>query len=159
MTRRPILIGVTAIIALALTAGLAYGAGRVVGTQGRNSHTVGYQRTGTTSVVPASFSNHRSQSFQGSGYGSDFRSQMRGWMQDWMRDHSNYGSWTGTGYGRLGSGFGRTSTGQSSQRTSSGPTSGYWDDHYTTSHHGGSGSGGYGSSGYHHGDDGYDDCW
>ncbi len=38
MTRRPIFIGVATIIALALTADLAYGAGRLVGTNTPSNH-------------------------------------------------------------------------------------------------------------------------
>jgi hypothetical protein len=37
MTKRPIFIGATTFLALALTAGLAFGAGRLVGTQTPNA--------------------------------------------------------------------------------------------------------------------------
>lgn len=159
MTRRPIFIGVATVLALAMTAGLAYGAGRLVGTQGRNAHTVGYQQTGATSVMPGSSSSHRGQTFQGSGYASAFRSQMRGWMRDWMRDHSNSAqSWRGSGYGRQGAG--QSSRGPSSG-TSGGTSHGDWDEHHRTSGQwNGPTTGGYGSGGYHHDGDGWDDhCW
>ncbi len=105
MTRRPILIGVAAVLALALTTGLAYGTGRMWGTQPRNSHSARDQRIGTTNVVPGYVWNHRGQGSHVWRYGPAFRGQMRDWMQAWMRDHNRDGrSWTGTRYGRQGSG-------------------------------------------------------
>ena len=157
MTRRPIFIGAATVLALALTAGLAYGSGRLVGTQGRNAQTAGDQQTGTASAMPGSFSNQGGQAFQGSGHGAAFGSQMRGWMRDWMRDHRNYGpSWRSARHSPQGAG--QSSRGQSNGY-SGGTGHGQWEDHHTTSGHwNGPATGGYGSGGYHHGDGGHD-CW
>ncbi len=154
MTRRPIFIGVTAILALALTAGLAFGTGRLVGTRTPSNHSTRDQRIGVTGVAPGSYSNHRGQALQGPGYGSAFGSQMRGWIQDWMRNHGwNGQSWAGAGYGRQGGGA--QSSGATSGGYSNGARTGYWDDHHATAGHRGPANGGYGYGGYGHGDD----CW
>ena len=148
MTRRPIIIGVTAILALALTAGFAYGAGRFAGHSQQNRRHIG-----TTMTVPAYSSNYRSGVQQGTAYAPAFRSQVRGWMRDWMRGHDRTGgSWTGTGYGQAAI---RQSFTNGSGDYRHGDRHGY-DDHDSTSGHGNrwmGGSGGYGDR------DGWHDCW
>ncbi len=142
MTRRPILIGVGAMLALALTAGLAYGSGWTGGTQPRNSHSV--DQIAGTQVTPGYGWSHHRQGPNMGRFGPAFRDQMRDWMDAWMRDHNRDGrSWTGTRFSRQGSG--------GAGSYSNGTHDGYLIDHYTTGSHG---YGGYGYGGGWH-----DDCW
>jgi hypothetical protein len=85
MTRRPILIGTAAIFALILTAGLAYGSGRMQSTHPRHNQSV--QMVGT---------------HMNPGYGWNHQGQ--GWRQGptaenhhaWMGNHNRQGgSWAG----------------------------------------------------------------
>ena len=157
MTRRPIFIGVATILTLALTAGMAYGAGRLVGTQTRDGRSARQQVVGATTMMPGTFSNH-AQARQGSAFGSAFRSQMRAWMQDWMANHDWSGRSWSAGYGRQVTG---RSTGATSAGYSNGSSTGYSGTHQTDGWNGPA-NGGYGCCGNGYGGgqhDDWHDCW
>ena len=154
MTRKPIFIGVASILALTLTAGLAYGAGRMVGTRGPGNQGGGQQRT--VGVVPGHSFGQQTQAGFRSGMG--FGNQRRGWMgshygsSGWMSGQYDSRGWTGQ---RSFAGHSRYSQ-RGTQTVSSGGYNGSGHgDHYSGYHHGGSmGPGSWGNgSGYHH-----DDC-
>lgn len=151
MTRRPILIGVATVLALALTAGLAYGAGRLVGTRGPANQDRRQQRV--VGVVPGYFFGPNVQAGFRSGMGPGSRSRgwmgsgngFRGWNMGWNRQPAFASS------GRFA---------QNGNRNGSGSFGGYRGSGYTNhasgyphhDHHTGSGMWANGS-GYHH-----DDC-
>lgn len=124
MTRRPIFIGVATLLALALTAGLAYGVGRLAGNRmpaGRSAH---QRPIGAASLMPSASANH-AQVRRGSTGGPALQTWMRAWMRAWMRDGTSRYGWGGrervAGYGRLGAGH----LGPTSDRPSGGFADGF----------------------------------
>ncbi len=148
MTRRPILIGIAAVLALALMTGFAYGSGRVQGSQAQRIHSA--QQFGTTPVAHGYGWNHGHGS-QMWRYGPMFQHQMRDWMNAWMRDHhqDGYRSGTNSRQGSNGpSGYqGGTTYGGS-------PSYHHWTVHHMDHMAYNGSQGGYGYSGDRHGD-----CW
>lgn len=159
MTRRPIFIGIATVLALALTAGLAFGAGRLVGTQSRGTRPGRAQQVVVAGSMRVTHSNPQAQIGQGQTYGAAYRSQMRQWMHDWMHNHGwTHQSWTGHGQqgtpqnaGNAPSGNANGSGGWSSGQHSTG--SGNWGGygaHHSYQH----------SNGDHHGCSHHcDGCW
>jgi hypothetical protein len=75
MTRKPIIVTITTILAVGLLVGLAYGAGRNTGA--RNGY--GHATTAANRVVARHVQDHR--------VGPMTRTRMLAWINGWMPDH------------------------------------------------------------------------
>jgi hypothetical protein len=108
MTRRPIFIGVATVLALALTAGLAYGAGRMVSTQGYTDQTGRQGPQRVVAVVPGSSwgTSVNGQSLAGTAY----RDQMREWMRDRFQSWLNHAAFAGNRWANRGTFHASTGT-------------------------------------------------
>ena len=147
-------MGMATILALVLTAGLAYGAGRVVGTRGtvNQAGRQGSQRT--VAVVPgSSWGTSMHGQFQG---GTAYRDQMRRWMRDRLHSWLDHAAFSGNGWAnraRVHASTGGTSAESNSRGNGSSYRGNGCQNHsgYHHDHHMGSGSWS-GGSGSHHGD-------
>jgi hypothetical protein len=99
MTRRPIFAGIATILTLVLTAGLAYGAGRMVSTRS-DANQVRHQAPHVAAVMPG-FGGFYGSSTNArfTGPGTAFRDQMRQWIRDgfqtWLGRSMSHGTrWT-----------------------------------------------------------------
>ena len=143
MTRRPILIGTAAIFALILTAGLAYGSGRMQGTHPRHNQTVQMVRT---HMSPGYGWNHPGQGWR---QGPTARNHHDAWMGN--RHNRQGGSWGGM----MGSHRSGTHHGYRYDHHN-GTRDGYRYDHHYGSH---SGSGSYDHHNGSYGNGDWHDCW
>lgn len=151
MTRRPIFIGVATVLALALTAGLAYGAGRMVSTR---SYANQAGRQGSQGMVAVAHGSSWGTSVNGqvSQANTAYRNQMRQWMQDrfqsWLGHRAAGNRWDNRGRGHVSTGA--VNAGTSYQ----GSGSNYQGDGYQHNpgyhHEDHVGSGSWGGSGDHH---------
>lgn len=143
MMRKPIFTGIATILALALTVGLAYGAGRLVSTR-NDANQAGQRGARVVTVQPG---------FHGFS-GATFRNQMRQWMRDQFA--SFRGRMNFAGSRRIS--WGRCDRSGCMRQGTSYRGNGY---HHESGYHGGSSSysgGGYQHhSGYHEGD--HRDSW
>jgi hypothetical protein len=92
MIGKPIFTGIATVLALAFTAGLAYGAGRLVSTR-NDANQAGQQGARVVAMQPG---------FQGLN-GAMFRHQTRQWMRDQfpsLRGRMNFAANHGTAWGR-----------------------------------------------------------
>lgn len=110
MTRRPIVAGIATVLALVLTAGLAYGAGRMVSTRS-HANQVGQQAPQVAAVTPGFGGFYGSPTnARFTGPGTAFRDQMRQWMRDRFQTWLGRSTFRGTPWthparsrGRMGS--------------------------------------------------------
>ncbi len=93
MTRRPIFTGMATILALVLTAGLAYGAGRVVGTRRTASHAARRGSERVVTVVPGFWGTSVHGQFHA---GTAYREQMRRWMRGRFHSRMNRAAFAGS---------------------------------------------------------------
>lgn len=154
MTRKPIIVTITTILAADLLVGLAYGAGRNTGTRASGHATVA-----TTRVVAGTTSTHR--------MGPMTRTRMLAWIDGWMRDHCCRGfvsgwngrfpahhhhRWMGPGSVPASGPSAPSQVGPTGSGSGMGTRYGYgFGDHHGTTHHSPGGS--HHDGGWHH------HCW
>ena len=143
MTRRPIFIAGATVLALALTAGLAYGAGRIVGTHGRSNLGGRQGQYGMMGTAPGYFFGQNTQARFRHGMGSPRgwmggRSGSRGWSQ--RPSFMGNGRFPQAGY-QTGGGPGTANGGYQGFRYGNHPSGHPYDGHHMGSGGWGSGSG------------------